>query len=162
MDITVSEDIDAGFLEDVECILHNSEFKKLSGYIQHKNTTRLMHSLNVAYLSWHMAKRMGCDARTAARAGMLHDFCLFEFSEKADESQVFHHPKAAAETSQEHFEITEKERQAILSHMFPLGPLPTSREAWIISCADKFCAVTERFRIGVALFRKNRVMVSPA
>ncbi len=59
MDITVSEDIDAEFLEEVEIILKDGEFKKLSRYIQHKNTTRLMHSINVSYISWVIAKRQG-------------------------------------------------------------------------------------------------------
>lgn len=162
MDIIVSEDVEAEFLQDIGCILADSDFQKLSGYVQHKNTTRLMHSINVAYISWRLSKKMGCDARTAARIGMLHDFCLYDFREKAGEAQVFHHPKVAAKMSQERFEITDKEKQAILSHMFPLGPVPTSKEAWIISFADKMCAVTERFSIGIALSRKNRVQVHAA
>ena len=164
MDISVSEDIDAEFLEDVECILKDSEFKKLSRYIQHKNTTRLMHSINVSYISWVIAKKMGCDARMAARAGILHDFCLFDFDRKSTsgEAQVFHHPKAAAKKSQEHFDASEKEQQAILAHMFPLGPLPSSKEAWIITCADKFCACVERFHIEVALARRSRIVVVSA
>lgn len=162
VDIIVSEDIDAGFLEDVACILSDKDFRKLAVYVQHKHTTRLMHCLNVAYVSWVMAKKLGCDARTAARVGMLHDFCLYDFKEKAEEAQVFYHPKVAAETSREHFQISEKEVQAILSHMFPLGPLPTSKEAWIISCADKVCAVMERFRIDIALAKNNRVIMGAA
>lgn len=164
MDITVSEDIDAEFLEEVEIILKDGEFKKLSRYIQHKNTTRLMHSINVSYISWVIAKKTGCDARAAARAGILHDFCLFDFDGKSEsgEAQVFHHPKAAAKKSQEHFEVSEKEQKAILTHMFPLGPLPSSKEAWIISCADKFCACVERFHIAVALARRNRIVVGSA
>lgn len=158
MDIVVSEDIDAGFIECIEDILYHREYQKLTGYVQHRNSTRFMHCLNVAYLSWQMARKTGCNERTAARVGMLHDFCLYDFSEKAEEAQVFHHPKVAAEMSREYFEISEKERQAILAHMFPLGPLPTSREAWIVSCADKLCALTERFRIDIALTRKKRIV----
>ena len=162
MDITVSNDVEAEFLREIESILTNTDYKKLSNYVQHKNTTRLMHSMNVAYISWKFARMTGCDSRTAARGGMLHDFCLYDFREKAEEAQVFHHPKIEAQTSQIHFKISAKERQAILSHMFPLGPLPASKEAWIISFADKICAVTERFRIDIALARKNRVHVNAA
>lgn len=162
MDIIVSEDVEAEFLKDIECILADSDFRKLSRYVQHKNTTRLMHSLNVAYISWKLAKKMGCEARTAARIGMLHDFCLYDFREKTEEAQVFHHPKVAAKMSQEHFDISNKEKKAILSHMFPLGPMPTSKEAWIISFADKMCAVTERFSIDIALSKKNRIQVNAA
>ncbi len=149
-------------MQDIACILADRDYQKLSNYVQHKNTTRLMHSLNVAYVSWKLARKIGCDARTAARIGMLHDFCLYDFREKAEEAQVFHHPKVAARMSQERFQITDKEKQAILSHMFPLGPIPTSKEAWIISFADKMCAVTERFHINIALARKNRIQVNAA
>ncbi len=162
MDIVVSEDVETEFLQDIACILADRDYQKLSNYVQHKNTTRLMHSLNVAYVSWKLARKIGCDARTAARIGMLHDFCLYDFREKAEEAQVFHHPKVAARMSQERFQITDKEKQAILSHMFPLGPIPTSKEAWIISFADKMCAVTERFHINIALARKNRIQVNAA
>ena len=69
MDITVSEDIDSEFLEVVRDILEDREFKKLNCFRQHLKTTRFMHSLNVSYISWCLARRFRCDARAAARAG---------------------------------------------------------------------------------------------
>ena len=94
----------------------------------------------------------------------LHDFFLYDPREgrPSRELQAFCHPKVAARTSGETFDISEKERDAILSHMFPLGPLPKSREAWIISGADKICACAEVFHITIALARDGRVAVSPA
>lgn len=164
MDITVSDDINAEFLSLVQSILDDSEFKKLVLYKQHFKTTRFMHSLNVSYISWLVAHKFGWDTRVAARAGLLHDFCLYDFKEKLPKGQfqAFHHPRVAAKTSGERFSIYEKERQAILSHMFPLGPMPRSREAWIISFIDKLCAVTEACRLNIALARRNRVVISAA
>lgn len=100
--------------------------------------------------------------QAAARAGLLHDFFLYDPREgrPSRELQAFCHPKVAARTSGETFKISEKERDAILSHMFPLGPLPKSREAWIISGADKICACAEVFHITIALARDGRVAVS--
>lgn len=164
MDITLSEDIDAEYLEDVADILTNKEFLALNSYRHHVATTRLMHSINVSYISWLTAKKLGCDTQAAARAGLLHDFFLYDPRESrpSRELQAFCHPKVAARTSGETFKISEKERDAILSHMFPLGPLPKSREAWIISGADKICACAEVFHITIALARDGRVAVSPA
>jgi uncharacterized protein len=164
MEITLSDDIDAEYLLLVRGILENEEFRKLTRYKQHFQTTRFMHSLNVSYLSWCAAKKLGLDARVAARAGLLHDFCVYDFRDKLPRGQLqaFYHPKVAAKTSAEHFVLYEKERQAILSHMFPLGPVPRSREAWIISCVDKFCACTEFFKLNVALSRHDRVMIACA
>ncbi len=121
-----------------------------------------MHSINVSYLSWKIARALGCDERVAARAGLLHDFCPYDFTEKTPtgEHQAFYHPKAAAENSVQNFEITDRERDAILSHMFPLGPIPKNKEAWIISFADKACAVTEMCHIAIMLARRNRVVIT--
>lgn len=98
MDITVSEDIDSEFLEVVRDILEDREFKKLNCFRQHLKTTRFMHSLNVSYISWCLARRFRCDARAAARAGLLHDFFLYDFRDKQPtrELQAFYHPMVAA------------------------------------------------------------------
>ena len=164
MDITVSEDIDSEFLEVVRDILEDREFKKLNSFRQHLKTTRFMHSLNVSYISWCLARRFRCDARAAARAGLLHDFFLYDFRDKQPtrELQAFYHPKVAAYNSTNHFNISEKEANAILSHMFPLGPLPTSKEAWLITCADKICATMELFQLHIALAKPGRVKISAA
>ena len=90
----------------------------------------------------------------AARAGLLHDFCLYDFREKPPTGacfQAFYHPRVAAKNSQEVFGISEREKSAILSHMFPLGPVPKNREAWIITMADKICASMEYCHIYIAL-----------
>ena len=164
MDITLSEDIDAEYLEDVADILTNKEFLALNSYRHHVATTRLMHSINVSYISWKLAKKLGCDATVAARAGLLHDFCPYDFRQKTPtgEHQAFYHPKAAADNSARTFDISEKEWNAILTHMFPLGPVPKNREAWITTMADKICASLELCHIAVALARRNRVVVVSA
>lgn len=164
MEITLSDDISADFIGLVRAILEDEEFRKLNRYRQHYQTTRFMHSLNVSYLSWYTARKLGLDERVAARAGLLHDFCVYDFKDKLPKGQIqaFYHPKVAAKTSQERFTIYEKERQAILSHMFPLGPVPKSREAWVITCMDKFCACAEFLQLHVALARRNRVVISYA
>ena len=159
MYIKISKEVEKRYRKEVEQIINNKDFQKLRYYKQHNWSDRLMHSINVSYLSWLMARRLGCDAKAAARAGLLHDFCLYDFHEKpADgEHQAFLHPKVAAENSMEHFDISEKERDAILSHMFPLGPLPKSREAWLITIADKICAAAELCSIAIALARRGKV-----
>ena len=34
------------------------------------------------------SKKTGCDARAAARAGILHDFCLFDFDGKSESGKL--------------------------------------------------------------------------
>ena len=56
MDITVSDEVSQEYHELVKNILCNKEFLKLSLYTHHQWTTRLMHSINVSYLSWFIAR----------------------------------------------------------------------------------------------------------
>ena len=74
---------------------------------------------------------------------------------------MFFHPKAAANNGVKYFNISNKEREAILSHIYPLGPLPKSREAWIISLIDKVCTTTELCNIAIALASKGPISIIP-
>lgn len=164
MEIQLSEEISAEYLSEVESILRNGEFLTLSLFEHHRWTNRLMHSMNVSYISWEIAKKFGWDEKAAARAGLLHDFCPYDFKEKTPtgEHQAFFHPKAAVENSVRYFEISDREKDAIRTHMFPLGPIPRNKEAWIITCVDKACALMELCHIAIALARRNRVIVDAA
>ena len=101
MEIQVSEEVSPAYLAEVGHILKNEEFLSLACYVHHQWTNRLMHSINVSYLSWIIAKKLRCDAKAAARAGLLHDFCPYDFKVKTPtgEHQAFYHPKAAAKNS---------------------------------------------------------------
>ena len=133
------------FLVSIDDIIMNEDVRKLYEYKQHLGTTRFSHSLNVAFISWRIARKFHVDASSTARAAMLHDFCLYNFhTEKPlKKINIFYHPKVAEKTGISHFVLDKRQRRAIRSHMFPLGPFPTSFEAWIITCADKYCAIKE-------------------
>lgn len=132
------------FYQVVSDILDNEDFKKLDAYVQHKSSTRLLHSINVAYLSWKIAKAVGSDEKEAARIGLLHDFFLYDWrTDDTPQMHAFYHPKLAAVNSREYFQVNDREARAIETHMFPLGPMPTSSLGWIVTLADKVCAVNE-------------------
>ena len=59
MDITLSEDIDPEYLEDVSDILTNREFLALNCFKHHYATTRLMHSMNVFLYFMAAGKEIG-------------------------------------------------------------------------------------------------------
>lgn len=51
MDIQLSDEVSQAYLSEVEDILKNKEFLSLSLYEHHQWTNRLMHSINVSYIS---------------------------------------------------------------------------------------------------------------
>lgn len=164
MDITVSGDIEQEFLALVRDILEDTEFQKLSLYRQHRKTTRLMHSINVSYISWLIARKLGWDATAAARAGLLHDFFLYAYGEDTPSGKLmaFDHPRTAAKNSAERFDISEKERKAILSHMFPLGLCPPAERPGCSRLPIRCALPVEFFHVDIALAREGRITILPA
>ena len=129
----------------IEDILENNEFKKLEN-IEHHGTSRYNHSLKVSYYSYKICRILGLDHISAARAGLLHDFFLSDNERTKTERiiSVFTHPKKALTNSLEHFELNEKEKNIIVSHMFPINLiLPEYLESWLVSITDKIIGTYE-------------------
>ncbi len=63
---------------------------------------------------------------------------------KLFEKHGFTHSKEALKNAQTYFELTEKEENIIIRHMFPLTPIPPKYpEGWIVTMVDKYVTVTE-------------------
>ena len=134
-----------GFIKDILC---DTQVQQMVNFRHHKGTTRLQHSLNVSYYNYKVCKFLKLDARSAARAGLLHDFFLHDWRTRTPvEGEGWHgvgHPKVALSNASEQFSINAVEGDMILNHMWPLSPrLPRYRETYIIQLVDKFCAAAE-------------------
>jgi uncharacterized protein len=136
------------YLGHVRDLIAHRAVVSMTHYSQHGHTTCLEHSLRVSYTSYKICKRLGLDARSAARGGLLHDFFLYDWHEKNSHRGLhgFTHPKAALKNAEHYFDLNERERDIIASHMWPLTPrLPKYREAYVVLMADKYCALLEIF-----------------
>ena len=51
MELTFNGQIEPGYIKEVKDILENREFMQLGAFSHHQSTSRLMHSINVSYLS---------------------------------------------------------------------------------------------------------------
>lgn len=146
------------YFASVSDLLRNKDVQSLSDFPHHSGTTRLQHSLNVSWYNFLICRKLRLDARSAARAGLLHDLFLYRRQEHEPvEGEGWHgvgHPKIAFYNASEMFPLNEKESDMILNHMFPVTPhLPRFRETWIIQLVDKLCAVGEVF---TAMARQSR------
>lgn len=125
-------------------ILENEEFNKLKD-IEHHGTTRFLHSLRVSYYSYLVAKRLGLNYESTARAGLLHDFFHSDIDRTMNERFIstFIHPKKALKNAKR-FGINEMEENIIISHMFPFyTSVPKYAESWIVTTVDKVVGVKE-------------------
>ncbi len=133
------------FLSCVEDLLKTKEVLELDNFVQHMNTSRLQHSINVAYYSFLWAKKRGLDYKSVARAGLLHDLYLYDWREnKTSEHHAFRHPKEALKNASSITILSPIEEDAIVNHMWPLSKnKPKYAESRILSHVDKYCAIIE-------------------
>lgn len=130
-------------------LLENEEFLALGNIKHHLHTSRLMHSLHVAYNSYYTCKKRDWDYKSVARGALLHDF--FNVGNKNKNIPYrcllgFCHPKMAMNKSLEHFELNYIEKNCILRHMFPMTIIPPKyKEAWMVILWDKIWGTRECF-----------------
>lgn len=130
----------------VSDLLGNKTVLSLGNFRHHIGTTRFQHSLNVSYYNFKLCKLLKLNARSAARAGLLHDFFFYNRKEheKIFRSHAEEHADTALYNASQMFPITELEGDMIVNHMWPVTlHLPRYRETFVIQLVDKFCAVAE-------------------
>jgi uncharacterized protein len=103
--------------------------------------------LSVAEKSLEISRKLHIkvDAESMVKVALLHDYFLYDWHDKNHPKlHGFRHATIAANNAMRDFGLTKKEYRAIRTHMFPLNlRLPTSREAFILTLADKYCATLE-------------------
>lgn len=128
-----------------------SGLERIARYPQHGTTSRLLHSVAVAYYSYRLAQLTGLSfhEEDLVRGALLHDYFLYD-AQDGDPSHKGHwtrHPEIALENAGRELELTSIEADIIQKHMFPLTlKPPRCREAIFVSLADKACSVYEFFR----------------
>ena len=139
---------DSEFYETVKDILNDPEVLKMKNYNQHSSTDCYMHCLHVAYYNYRICRKLGLNARAAARAGMLHDFFLYDWRHHpkapGERMHAFTHAGYALSNARKEFVLSDREEYIILKHMWPVTfSVPKHMESWVITLTDKYCSVCE-------------------
>lgn len=139
---------DLDYFHCVKDILAHPVFQSMEEYIQHGGTTCRAHCIQVSYMAYQMCRAWGLDYKSAARAGLLHDLFLYDWhTHRKLTGECFHgftHPRRALQNAVKYFELSDKEKDMILRHMWPLTPVPPkSLEGFTLLYADKFCSAAE-------------------
>lgn len=125
-------------------LLEYEEIQNLKKFRHHIMTTRFQHCLNVSYYQYKLCRLFRLDAKSAARAGLLHDLYFYDTKGKPSVRHSQHHPEIALENAEKLFELNDKERDMIKNHMFPMTfAKPKYAETYLITIVDKYCAVME-------------------
>ena len=141
----------------IDDIMKNEKFKKIEKCMHH-GLSRMDHSLRVSYFSYKIAKKLKLDFVSCARAGLLHDFFVQEdLTEFEQKISMFVHHTVALDNSCKYFDISNKEKNIIVSHMFPvtLFKIPKYFESYLVSMVDKIVAVYD-FGLSASFIMKKR------
>ena len=155
--------IDGEYLEIVSDLLKDPDVLSMHNIKQHVDGfTCLDHSLFVSYLSYKLCRKMGLDYVSAARAGLLHDLHLCDWS-KMDYThweQLCIHPQIACRNA-ERFGLNDLERDIITKHMWPvtITKVPKHRESFVVNIVDTVCASAEFMRVHKMLMTTKRLSV---
>lgn len=135
-------------------ILESTNFLKTREHIQHGTVTVHAHCINVAKHSLMLADKLKVryNQRELIRGALLHDYFLYDWHDKDHINPFklhgFFHPGRALKNATRDFELTEREKDIIRKHMWPMTIIPPMcREAWIVTAADKWVSLLETLRI---------------
>ena len=123
--------------------------QSMKTFIQHGHITTFTHVMNVVCMSCLVDKRLHahCDKQSLIRGAFLHDFYLYDWHDPTSNDGLhgFRHPVRALKNAETLFKLNPKERNIIVSHMWPLTitRIPRCREAAIVCLSDKLCALYE-------------------
>ena len=131
-------------------ILHSENFDSSKNNMQHGSISVKEHSIQVARYSVAFSELLGVEhsRRDLVRGALLHDYFLYDWHVPDEENphplHGFYHPGRALRNALEEYSLTERERDIIRKHMWPLTLVPPGcREAWIVTAADKWCSLME-------------------
>ena len=137
---------------ELSALVQDADLTRCAEFMQHGDTSVLLHCVAVAFYSaWILdALHLRYDLRALVRGALLHDFFLYDWHKHkrapGEKMHAFSHPVAALENARMCVDLTDKEANIILRHMFPVTPVPpATREGLAVCLTDKVCALYEGF-----------------
>ena len=138
----------------VEDIINNQDFRELDNELHH-GISRFGHSYRVAQGVYKVTKKLHFNYKEATRAAMLHDFYFnYQLEENGEVKNLVEHPKMALLNASKYYKLSDREKNMIESHMFPLcNVVPKYKESICITIVDKIVALYEqqRYKVGMKL-----------
>ena len=141
---------DYGYYSCISDLINSDVVKQMDNYVQHGSTSTLDHCIRVSYRAYKISKKLHMDYLSAARGALLHDLFLYDWhlrpkGDKLFQKHGFTHPQTAYENASKHFNLSKKEKDIIVKHMWPLTlrKVPRYKESMLVSLIDKYSSVGE-------------------
>ena len=145
-----------------QTFLNDERIKKMRDINMHRGSNTYEHSFKVAKKSIRYAnrsRRKNIDFKVVLVGAILHDYYLYDWRIEKNKRKKHgrNHPYISSENASKDFQISEKTKKVIESHMWPINmkEYPTSREAKIVSLCDKMVSLGEVLT-SIAFKKKRR------
>jgi len=148
--------------EHANDILVSEKFQSTRDHVQHGSIPVHRHCIDVAKQSLLISKflHIPVNEKEMIRGALLHDYFLYDWHDKSRDDYKtlhgFYHPGIALENADKDYNLTEREKDIIKKHMWPLTVKPpVYREGWIVTMADKYCSTLETLKLRKGNVRRN-------
>jgi uncharacterized protein len=139
------------FINIASKLLEHSVVQRLAEFKHHSGKNRLDHSVEVAWHSFLLAKKMSLDCDVIVRGALLHDLFFYDWLREGW-LNGFRHPGISLKNAREITVLSKKEEDIIIKHMWPLTVIPPIySESWIVCFIDTYCSIRDYVK------RENRV-----
>ena len=129
-------------------LLHHPKVVETQAHVHHA-ISKHDHLVRTARISYRLARMLKADVDICVRAAIIHDI-------DSRLGTLSTHGKIAAVWAEGLGEC-EAVCHAIETHMYPFGPKPRTREAWVLSLADKAASLTDiTVAVGALMSKRAR------
>ena len=159
-----NEEYKKALCEHAGDILVSEQFLRLKEFIQHGNVTVYEHCIHVALCAIKLNRTLYANSkeRELVRGALLHDYFLYDWHNADAPGNIhpklhgFYHPGIALRNATRDFVLSEREKDIIHRHMWPLTVKPPRcREAWLVCLADKYASTLETLKLKKGKIRVN-------
>lgn len=144
---SVPSNYESEFMDILRPLIENPRVQRLAYYTHHGNKTRFDHSMEVAWQSFVLSKKLSLDGYAAARGAMLHDLFFYDWLRAGPRLHGFRHPGICVKNARGVTDVSKKEEDIIRKHMWPLTVIPPRyKESWIVCFVDTFCSLKDYWK----------------
>jgi len=134
-----SDNHEAEFMNIIRPVFEHLDVQKLADFRHHRDKTRLDHSMEVAWRSFLLSKRLSFDCTATVRGALLHDLFFYDWLREGPKLHGFRHPRISLRNAREVTTLSKKEEDIIKKHMWPLTIIPPRYpESWIVCFVDTY------------------------
>jgi len=139
-----ADNYESEFMDVAGSLIEHPAVQRLGDFGHHRNKTRLDHSVEVAWHSFLLSKRLSLDCDATVKGALLHDLFFYDWLWEGPRLHGFRHPKISLKNAREVKTLSKKEEDIIMKHMWPLTIIPPRYpESWIVCLVDTCCTMKD-------------------